>query len=239
MSIRTVPHAISVGLVVVIASACSSQWITRPEPAPQVVEDFEPAQLRVDTRYRLPGTNRRQGIMIHAPFVRNDTVFGTTSRGGGVTLPPHEITRVAIRAADIRALPAGQRVDLLACRGSRSTACQRTASGTLVAIGADSVTLAPDASAETFPADNAARLRAVVGTRGNAGSGALIGLMSGILLGALIGSQAEFCVYACGPATGLGVLVGAPVGLLIGAAIGSGIETERWASIPIGSLRKE
>ena len=72
------------------------------------------------------------------------------------------------------------------------------------------------------------------GRRGHFWAGAAIGLLAGGLLGAVIGSTQEFCVWGCSPATALGVLIGVPAGFVLGGVTGIMIRSDRWRGVPVG-----
>jgi len=69
------------------------------------------------------------------------------------------------------------------------------------------------------------------GTQSHFWAGAGLGLITGAVLGAAIGSTTEFCVMSCAPATGVGVVLGAPVGFLIGGIAGALIRSDRWRPV--------
>jgi len=80
------------------------------------------------------------------------------------------------------------------------------------------------------------RLSIGVGTRGHFWAGAGIGLLSGALIGGVIGSTTQFCISECSPedkATGVGVILGAPAGFLLGGVIGTLIRSDRWRLVSI------
>ena len=114
-----------------------------------------------------------------------------------------------------------------------------TYSGQLEALDTDTVHIRMGSNGELFaiPMTSIARLAYRDGTRSNALRGAGMGLLGGALLGAVVGSTMEFCIFSCGPATGLGVVVGAPAGLLIGSVVGALIRSDRWRAVAMDGNR--
>ena len=115
--------------------------------------------------------------------------------------------------------------------------------GWYVSAGFDSVTVrAADSSVKTLPLEKIARLEVNHGnipSKGNAGVGAVLGGLSGVLLGAIAADPANIdtCVTSDSPDCSSAQLRGGFYGLLIGAALGAGIgafiRTEHWTDVPI------
>ncbi len=114
-----------------------------------------------------------------------------------------------------------------------------TYSGQLEALDADTIHIRMRSNEEAFaiPTTSIARLSYRDGTRSNTLRGAGIGLLGGALLGGVVGSTMDFCIFDCDPATEVGVLVGAPAGLLIGSVIGALIRSERWRAVSMDGNR--
>lgn len=81
------------------------------------------------------------------------------------------------------------------------------------------------------------------GTRTHFWAGAGIGLLSGALIGGIIGStqhpDGSMGSLACSddPATACGVILGAPAGFILGGVVGALIRTDRWRPVPLSHLR--
>jgi hypothetical protein len=115
--------------------------------------------------------------------------------------------------------------------------------GWYLSAGFDSVTVrAADSSVQTLPLEKIARLEVNhrnIPSKGNAGAGAVLGGLGGMLLGAMAADPANIdtCVTSDSPDCSYAQLRGGMYGLLIGAALGAGIgaliRTEHWTDVPI------
>jgi len=115
----------------------------------------------------------------------------------------------------------------------------RVDTGQIQTIEGDTLRILPQGRVTAFAIPVAAidGLWVVDGKRGNFVAGAGIGLLAGALLGAVIGSTQEFCIFDCSPATGIGFILGAPVGLVIGGAVGASTRSDRWHGVRLEDLR--
>jgi len=68
--------------------------------------------------------------------------------------------------------------------------------------------------------------------KSKAGPGAMIGLLAGGTAGAIIGSQVEFCIFTCSPATGFGLIFGSAGGLIVGVTVGAALGADNWERLP-------
>jgi hypothetical protein len=81
------------------------------------------------------------------------------------------------------------------------------------------------------------RLWVADGTRTHFWTGATVGMVAGMFLGAAIGSTTEFCIMSCSPATGLGAFVGLPAGFLLGGLTGAMLRSTRWRPVSGSDVR--
>ena len=90
-----------------------------------------------------------------------------------------------------------------------------------------------------IPTTSVSRLSSGAGTRGHFWAGAGIGLLSGALIGGVIGSTTELCLDSCtaaqarSGAIAAGVILGGSAGFLVGGVIGTLIRSPR-SSISVG-----
>jgi F0F1-type ATP synthase assembly protein I len=114
------------------------------------------------------------------------------------------------------------------CRNKRSP---DVISGELTGVMGDSVRVRTDRAELVIPKSAVAQAWTVDGKRGQVVEGAAIGLVGGVLLGAVVGAGTESCMLDCGPSTEFGAIGGAVVGVVLGGIIGSQIHTDRWREI--------
>lgn len=94
-------------------------------------------------------------------------------------------------------------------------------------------------AAFVIPTASVSRLSSGEGTRGHFWLGAGIGLLSGAVIGGVIGSTTELCIDSCtaaqarSGAIAAGVILGGSAGFLLGGVIGALIRSER-SSISVG-----
>ena len=84
-----------------------------------------------------------------------------------------------------------------------------------------------------IPTSSISQMWVGAGRKSHFWQGAGLGLLGGALIGGLIGSTTEFCIFSCEPATGIGVVLGAPAGFLVGGVIGAAVRTDRWRATTI------
>ena len=130
---------------------------------------------------------------------------------------------------------------VIECRENRSP---RLDTGHLQSLDSDTLRIREAGSdAElAIPTVSIAELWVLEGRKGNFWNGAGIGLVAGALVGGIIGSKQEFCIFDCSapsggsPLTLVGVIVGAPAGALLGGIVGSQIRSDRWRQLPVNHL---
>lgn len=111
-------------------------------------------------------------------------------------------------------------------------------SGQLEALDADTLRIRVGSNKSVFAIATAsiARLSVANGTRGHFWTGAGMGLLAGVLIGAAIGStqnlEGSFLFSNTDPKL-LGAVVGAPAGFLLGGVIGTLIRSDRWQAVAI------
>lgn len=118
----------------------------------------------------------------------------------------------------------------------RNAPAPRVDAGQLQALDADTLRMRTPDGGESLaiPTGLVTQLWVLDGTEGNAGAGAVLGLIGGGLIGAAIGSTQEGdCYWMCGVATAAGGLSGAAAGLLIGGIAGSSIHSDRWRAVSL------
>jgi hypothetical protein len=142
------------------------------------------------------------------------------------------------QAQESALIPLGVRV-----RVRESAASTQTATGTLVRLTRDSITISPRGLRDerAFALASLSEVTVSRGRHSRTGRGALIGLASGTLAGVSSGlflCGSVDCDSSGGDFTGIAVVTlglgGALIGTGLGALIGSFIHTERWESIPLG-----
>ncbi len=118
--------------------------------------------------------------------------------------------------------------------------------GTFVAWKADTLVVQSNGDTLSLPVNPWTRLDVSRGRKTNTGEGALIGLLVGGVMGAVIGyASYEECVGGrdCLGDLGLGVnvaaggVIGVLGGLVAGAFIGLAVETDRWREVPLDRVR--
>ncbi len=118
--------------------------------------------------------------------------------------------------------------------------------GTFVAWKGDTLVVETKGYTLALPLDSVTKLDVSRGRKTNTGEGAVIGLLVGGVVGAVIGyASYEECVggWACfgdlGPGVNVaaGGVIGGLGGLVAGAFIGLAIETDRWQEVPLDRLR--
>src|SRR6266545_1340668 len=130
-----------------------------------------------------------------------------------------------VAAQDTLAIEPGERVRLTL--ESRPSAVV----GVLVTQDRDSLRVQPraDAPPVAFSREDVIGVDASLGRHGHAGTGALVGLLAGGVIGAAEGSSCEGDFLCPGPGGGALLLGG--TGLLFGALIGVFVRTERWDAV--------
>lgn len=130
-----------------------------------------------------------------------------------------------VAAQEALPLEAGQRVRLTLDPGRSRLV------GTLLAHDADSirVQLQPDSTALVLARARVTSVDVSRGRHGHAGTGALVGLVVGGVLGAAAGADCEGDFLCPGPGAGAALVGG--TGLVIGALIGVLDRTERWERV--------
>lgn len=114
----------------------------------------------------------------------------------------------------------------------------RSATGRLIAINGDVLRIGTTSRDElAIPISYVDEWFLSASRRNELRNGAILGFIGGGLIGAAIGSQLDFCLLSCGPATAFGLMVGAPAGLLIGAVVGASIRSETWVPLSTSELR--
>ena len=127
------------------------------------------------------------------------------------------------------------RDQVIECRERRSP---RIVTGHVEAVAGDTLRIrAQSSGAElAIPTTSVDQVWVVEGRKGNFWGGAGIGLLAGALIGGVIGSTQEFCIFDCSPATFFGVIIGAPAGALLGGVVGSQIHSDRWRPRSVNRL---
>jgi len=130
-----------------------------------------------------------------------------------------------VPAQDTLAIERGERVRLTLSSGRTAVV------GLLVTQDRDSlrVRARPDAPPVAFPRAGVTGVEASLGRHGHAGTGALVGLLAGGLVGAGAGSSCSGD-FLC-PGAGGGALLLGGTGLLFGALVGVFVRSERWESV--------
>jgi len=164
-------------------------------------------------------------IWIFVPVLFASKIAAAQTPG---TLVEGQRVRVAFRCK-----LAGDQV--IECRERRSP---RIVTGHLQAVAGDTLRIrAQSSGAElAIPTASVAQVWVVEGRKGNFWAGAGIGLLAGALIGGVIGSIQELCIFECSPATLFGVIIGAPAGALLGGAVGSQIQSDRWRPLSVNRL---
>jgi len=164
-------------------------------------------------------------IWIFVPVLFASKIAAAQTPG---TLVEGQRVRVAFRCK-----LAGDQV--IECRERRSP---RIVTGHLQAVAGDTLRIrAQSSGAElAIPTASVAQGWVVEGRKGNFWAGAGIGLLAGALIGGVIGSTQELCIFECSPATLFGVIIGAPAGALLGGAVGSQIQSDRWRPLSVNRL---
>ena len=127
-----------------------------------------------------------------------------------------------VAAQDTLAIEPGERVRLTLSSGRSDVV------GVLVTQDRDSLRVQPrpDAPPLAFPRAGVTSVEASLGSHGHAGTGALVGLLAGGVVGAALGSSCSDEFLCPGPGGGALLLGG--TGLLFGALVGVFVRTERW-----------
>jgi len=112
-----------------------------------------------------------------------------------------------------------------------------TYSGKLLALEGDTMRIRVRANetALAIPTASITRVAYLDGRRGNTLRGASIGLLSGALIGGLIGSTQSFqgsFFFHEGQEIVVGVILGAPAGFLLGGIVGTLVRSDRWLAVP-------
>ncbi|MGH7452439.1 MAG: hypothetical protein ACRENG_13920 [bacterium] len=107
--------------------------------------------------------------------------------------------------------------------------------GTLETFDRDAIVLSQDEKKERYviPWPVIRKLEIKHEKKSKAGTGALVGLLAGGTAGAIIGSQVEFCIFDCSPATGFGLIIGSAGGLIVGTMVGAALGTDGWEKLPL------
>ncbi len=129
-----------------------------------------------------------------------------------------------VAAQDSLKIEPGERVRLTLGSG-------RTTVGVLVTQDRDSLRIRPrpDAPAVAFSRSGIAGVEASLGRHGHAGTGALVGLVTGGTAGAALGGSCSGD-FLC-PGAGGGALLLGGTGLLFGALVGVFVRSERWEQV--------
>ena len=130
-----------------------------------------------------------------------------------------------VPAQDTLAIERGERVRLTLSSGRSAVV------GVLVTQDRDSLRVQPrpDAQPVAFPRATVTAVEASSGYHGHAGTGALVGLLAGGLVGAAAGSSCSGD-FIC-PGAGGGALLLGGTGLLFGALVGVFVRSERWEPV--------
>ncbi len=118
--------------------------------------------------------------------------------------------------------------------------CEHSVS-TFLAWKADSLVIQSNGDTLYVPVDRVTRLDVSRGRKTNTGTGAVIGLLVGGVVGAAIGyaSYEEGGFGDLGPGVNVvaGGVIGGLGGLVTGAFIGLAIQTDRWREVPLDRVR--
>ena len=151
-----------------------------------------------------------------------------------------------LQAQESPSIQSGARV-----RVSASGEAYRGLIGTVSGYDSWSIGIKPDneQSSVWVPLNSVTRLQQSRGQKSNTRKGALIGLLAGGAVGAVVGAFAyeecqEVGFMACfmspgsaGETAALGGLAGGLLGAGIGALIGASSKTDRWEEVPLDRLR--
>jgi hypothetical protein len=145
------------------------------------------------------------------------TLVAPVSSGAQDTLPLAPGARVRVSAPDLIG-PGALIATVVAMR--RDTLVLRTATG--------------DAPPWTLPLERAEWLEVSRGRRGRGGQGALIGLLTGVAVGGLLGAALSGGEDNPLQGAAVGIAVGGGlVGFVVGGVIGSKSRGERWEPVPL------
>jgi len=235
-------------LMIAQFQACAPTWKSTAAVTPaDAVEGWQPDIVRVRLR---DGTT----VRVAEPRVIGDSLRGMVEVGGSwerVAQALADIERLEVKAIPkIAERPGPAAGGGVIVRGERlrvtyqAESRMRTGQGRLDGLDEDVLILSHDQGPPTrIPVETIAKVEAQIGTKSNAGSGALVGLIGAVVvvgLGAIL-------YAAAGDDTGSGCCGNAPIlwgagvlglGVLVIATAGGAISRrEAWEVVPLDLLR--